>query len=351
MIQLIGDLALTGLYVDDPSNNASRLKKIRPLFENDALKFANLETPIFVENSQNPNKNKIHTTNKQVLQEVLLALKIDVVSLANNHIYDCKMPGLKATIEALDEIGIKHTGAGWKQDHVDPIYLEENDKKIAFVAYVDKNTNPKAEKFEDGLFINYLDQKKIIADISNIKAKVDIVICSLHWGKDYSFYPTKKQIEIAHTLVDAGATIIMGHHPHTIQPFERYKESTIFYSLGSLTFGDHYKDGKLKAIRRKTKKGIIVEYDLGYNNFNFTGTKEYQGNYIKKTSFDYEAWSKLYWKKYLKRKKFSLYNKWVVYQEKIFDRVYEYFFGYYQNPIKRLFQIKNIKKIKRLTKN
>lgn len=349
MIQLIGDLALTGLYVDDPAHNARRLEKIRPLFENDALKFANLETPIFVENSQNPNKNKIHTTNKQALQEVLLALDIDVVSLANNHVYDCLKPGLEATIEALEECGIRFTGAGTKPEHIEPVYLEKYDQKIAFMAYVDLSTNPKTETYSD-LFINYFDVQKVKNDITEARKNSEVVICSVHWGIDYSHYPTQEQRQIAQMLIDSGASIIMGHHPHTIQPYEKHKSGHILYSLGGLTFGDYIKkDNKYGALYKKTKIGLIAQIDQN-NKISFQNTFEKIGNYLEPSNLNFEEWSKRRWRMYELSKRNKIVMKFRKFNERTIYRVYEYFFGYYQNPIKRLFQVQNIKKIKKIFK-
>jgi regulator of sigma D len=349
MIQLLGDIALTGLYVDDPANNGKRIEKIRPFFNNDALKFANLETPIYAENSQNPSKNKIHTTNKQALQDVLLTLGIDVVSLANNHVYDCLTSGLEATIDALEELGILFTGAGTKSEHIEPVYLEKNGRKIACMAYVDLSTNPKTEKFKD-LFINYLDVEKMKCDITKAKQQAEIVICSVHWGVDYSYYPTPKQRQIAQELIDHGATVIMGHHPHTIQPYEKYKNGHILYSLGGLTFGDYIKkDNKYGALYKKTKTGLLATIDKD-NSISFQTTFEKIGNYLEPSTLNFEGWNKRKWRMYNWSQRNKLVMRWRKFNEKTLYRMYEYFFGYYQKPLARLFQVQNIKKIKKIFK-
>lgn len=344
-----GDVALTGLYQEDWASNSSRIAQVKMVLKKDNEKvLCNLECPIFVEESKNRNKNFIHTSNKTTTQQILKELNISCVSLANNHIYDCTMPGLKATIDALDEIGVLHTGAGWKKEHIAPVIFSEENKKIAFMAYVDHSTNPKTEGYEKELFINFLEVDKIIGDINSVKQRADKIVISLHWGTDYSFFPTSKQREIARAVIDAGASIIMGHHPHTIQPYEEYKDGIIFYSLGGITFGDYLKNGNLTALFKKTKRGLIVNSDLDNKTTKFIGTKELKGNYIRITMFNFKKWSDKYWRKYDKRQSSKLYFKWSLFQEKVIDRVYEYFFGYYKSPIKRLFQFKNLTKIKRL---
>jgi len=223
--------------------------------------------------------------------------------------------------------------------------------RIAFLAYVDKSTNPKTEHFSE-LLINYFDPDKVISDIKNIKDQVHKVICSIHWGVDYSFYPTPYQRKIAHELINSGADIIMGHHPHTLQPYERYKGGSIFYSLGGLTFGDYIKEGKsnLQALFKKTKRSAIVTYDLQREKIGFIPTKELKGNSIKIDQRDYEKSSERRWLLY-KIKKSSRFMVWLFdFHEKVLYRVYEYFFGYYQNPVSRLLQFSNILKIRKLFK-
>lgn len=345
----VGDIAITGLLVSDYKKNTSRFKEIISLNNNFGI--CNLECPIFVADSQNEYKNFIHTSEKKVSQQILNLLNIKCVSLANNHIYDCKMPGLIATIDMLKEVNVQHTGAGWKKEHIDPVIIDYNDKKIGFLAYVDKSTNPKTENFPE-LFINYIDENEIIKKLNELKSKVSKIILSLHWGVDYSFYPTKEQRRMAKLFVEAGADIIMGHHPHTIQPYEKYNNSYILYSLGGLTFGDYKRnpESELQALFRKTKRGVIVNYDNKNNMASFISTKELKGNYIKLIKFNYFKWSQKMWI-YFKIKHFhSIFTNFFLFKEKIIDRVYEYFFGYYKNPIKRFFQFSNIKKIPKLFK-
>ena len=174
----------------------------------------------------------------------------------------------------------------------------------------------------------------------------------MHWGEDYSFYPTKEQRRLAKIFVEAGADIIMGHHPHTIQPYEKYKNSYIFYSLGGLTFGDYKKtpNSPFVALFKKTKKGVIAKYNPKMNSVSFISTLELKGNFIKLTKRNFKRWSSTTWIYYNIKHFHPALTKFFLFKEKILDRVYEYFFGYYKNPIKRLFQLSNLKKIPKLFK-
>lgn len=343
---LLGDVAFTGILSSVLDQNQIRLKEISPVLNQNKMVFANLEVPIRVSNEKNEHKSFIHYSLKKNTTDLLKKLNIGCVSLANNHIYDCKMSGLKATIAALDNQGIYHTGAGWKKEHIEPVIFEVNNKSVAFLAYVDTGTNPETEKFSE-LLINYFSIEKVINDIEVVVNKVDKVIVSIHWGIDYSTYPTRLQQVYARKIIDSGANIILGHHPHTLQPYEEYKDGYIFYSLGGLTFGDYYQNNSLKSLPRKTKKGVIVEVNDN-NSLSWYGTKELKGNIIKLRTFDYQKWSNRRLKEFYLIDKYIVIKKLINMKENIIDPSYEYFFGYYNHPLKRLFQISNLKKVKRL---
>ena len=348
-IILLGDIAFTGIISEQPEKNRYRYKEVYPILNSADLVFANLEVPVKVGESRNEHKPFIHYSLPGPTRELLQLLNIGCVSLANNHIYDCKMPGLQATIGILDSLGIYHTGAGWLPKHLDPVIIDRNGFRIGFLAYVAKSTNSKTEYFPQVL-VNYFELKNVLNGISALKPIVDIIIVSLHWGIDYSYYPTEMQVTVARSLVNVGADIIMGHHSHTLQPYERYSGVNIFYSLGGLTFGDYQKEGKtnLQALFRKTKKSAIVSYELGTSNITFIPTKELQGNFVRIDHRNYKKWSRRRWRLY-RIKNTSRFMVWLFdFYEKVFYRVFEYFFGYYQNPLRRLIQLRNLGKLRRL---
>lgn len=347
MITLIGDIAFTGILSDKPQFNKERYAKLAKIINPDDLIFANLEVPVKDGEEKNDYKDFIHYSEYTPTKDLLKLLNIGCVSLANNHIYDCKMSGVRKTIELLDEMGIYHTGAGWKKEHTEPVITEHEGMKIGFIAYVDLRTNPKTENYPE-LYINYFNPEEVQKQILKLRPLVDKIICSIHWGEDYSFYPTQEQIRLAKEFTASGVDFIMGHHPHTLQPYEKNKESHIFYSLGGLTFGDYEKGGQLQALFRKTKNGLIAKYKAGENNFQFISTKELKGNYITITKRNFIKWSRRKWTVAKWKEKNALFNKSVRFNEKVVYRIYEYFFGYYKSPVKRLFQLSNLRKIKRL---
>ena len=122
--------------------------------------------------------------------------------------------------------------------------------------------------------------------------------------------------DIAKSYIDAGADILMGHHPHTFQPYEAYKNGYIFYSLGGLTFGDYVKNDKLQSLFRKTKKAAVVSCDLCNMNLDFLPTKELEGNIIRLDNRDLPTWSRKKWKLYKIRNSHALMELLFAFQEK-----------------------------------
>lgn len=346
-IALMGDIAAIGLISEDQQNNPARYVEPAEILNKMDLAIANLEVPVKAGNEFNEFKDRYHFADLEATRQVLGLLNIGMVSLANNHVYDLKMGGLKATINLLDKLGIKHTGAGWKEEHVEPVIISLKEKKIAFFAYVDIGTNPKTENFNE-LFLNYFSMEKVLNDVKKVKDKVDLVIVSLHWGVDYSFYPTSTQVEMAQEMTANGVDILMGHHPHTLQPFQKVGDKVIFYSLGGLTFGDYVKKDSFGALFRKTKKSVLVEYELLEKTLVFHSTEELIGNTINITGRDYKKWSSKLWKYYKLKNHNKFFNKIILFHDTVIFRIHEYFFGYYQNPLKRLLQFGNIVKLSKL---
>jgi poly-gamma-glutamate capsule biosynthesis protein CapA/YwtB (metallophosphatase superfamily) len=330
----IGDIALNGLISIECEKNTERFKEIAAFFSSKPYVFANLETPIFVDNAQNLRKNLIHTTNEEALN-VLCLLNIYGVSLANNHIYDCTEKGVRSTVKWLKNNNIKYTGAGFTQKDLDPIIFNDTEgKRVGFFAYVDEKTNPHCENTSTFL-INFLNLERIKNDLIRYRGKCDKFIVSIHWGIDYCKYVSRTQIEIAEKIIDFGADLIIGHHNHVIQPYKSYKGKKIFFGLGGLVFGDYYTHKGLESTFQRTKTGLIVHYEN--NTFNFFKSTDGKGNKVAISEFqEYEKVGKKWFLRnlwFLKRKNFfTFYQKFQLNKMKL----YHFFFSYQNNPINRL---------------
>lgn len=330
----IGDIALNGLISSETEKNQERFKDAVTFLEDKKFIFANLETPVYIENSQNPRKKIIHTTNKKAL-EILKDLNIFGVSLANNHIFDCTKKGVFETLDWLQKNNFKYTGAGLSQKDLEPIVFDNNyGERIAFFAYVDEDTNPHCSN-NNSFYINYLDFEQIQKDLSQYRHSCDKLIVSLHWGIDYSRYVSKNQIEIAEKIIDAGADLIIGHHSHVIQPYKSYRGSKIFFGLGGLVFGDYSTNKGLESTFKKTKTGLVIHYEKG--KFNFYKSKDKKGNRISIENYkEYEALGEKWFLKNLwfieRNNFFTLFQKFQIRKMKL----YHFFFAYQNNPINRL---------------
>ncbi len=345
-IALLGDIAFNGTFSSSPESIRNKFSASSIILKECKLVFANLEVPVKVDDARNEYKNFVHYSLHATNEELLKFLNISCVSLANNHIYDCSMTGLRATINLLDDLGIYHTGAGWMKEHTEPVIIKGNGIKIGFIAYVDKSTHPLTEYFSD-LYINYLNEQKTVSDIKNLKSNVDKIICSVHWGNDYSNFYTGSQKELAHKLIDAGADVIMGHHTHTIQSYEVYKNKAIFYSLGQLCFGDFIWEGELRSLKRKTKLGLLVRFDdYSFTKYQIIPTKQEKGGKIIISNRNIENFLKRLQTINRLRNQYRLIDYLVRFKEAYIDRIYEFIFGYYRNPLKDIFRIKNFKKLK-----
>ena len=177
---------------------------------------------------------------------------IKICSLANNHSLDYGQEGLIVTKDILKQNDFTFIGTN-ESNRAD---LEVNGKRICVSSYYGN---------QDGLA--KLHTEEIKKEIQHIKKSVDYLIVCLHWGEEYVAYPSPEQQIIAHNLIDSGANVVIGHHPHVIQGFEHYKNGLIFYSLGNFNFFvDH---PYAKELVETTKA-----YCVGLN-FNATGKVGY----------------------------------------------------------------------------
>jgi poly-gamma-glutamate synthesis protein (capsule biosynthesis protein) len=172
----------------------------------------------------------------------LAAAGIDVVTMANNHSVDYGRAALKDTIARLEKAGVQVVGAGSDSSdaHAPAIVTTDGGATVGFLGYSDvwwpgfEATSSRA-----GVAQASSNVKRMKRDIRDLADEVDYVVVGFHWGYEYQHYPVSQQTREAHAAVDAGADLVIGHHPHVLQGLETYKRRLIAYSLGDLVF-DHY---------------------------------------------------------------------------------------------------------------
>lgn len=194
----------------------------------------NLETVLANGGAPLDGKVYIFSSNKRNV-EVLNGLGIDLVAMANNHAMDMGLAGMMETEENLRKAGIPSIGAG--QDYarsMAPFYREIKGIKYAFLSFNEIGPPSIYSQRNKG---GIADLQRVIGSIRHARNSADHVIVYVHWGREYMSKPTKLQRSLAHRMINAGASIIVGHHPHVPQGIEFYKEGVIFYSLGNFLFG------------------------------------------------------------------------------------------------------------------
>jgi poly-gamma-glutamate synthesis protein (capsule biosynthesis protein) len=199
---------------------------------------------------------------KPDLVNVLLAGKINLVSLGNNHIMDYGVSALQETKQVLERNQIRYAGAGVNLAEArKPAILEIKEKKIGFLAY--SLTFPEefwASDSTPGTCFPY--DTFVFKDVAALDKETDFVIVSCHWSQELLEYPKKYQINLAHRFIDNGADLILGHHPHVLQGIEWYKGKLIAYSLGNFIFGSYSekaKDSMLLKITLQADDSIIAQ--------------------------------------------------------------------------------------------
>ena len=164
---------------------------------------------------------------------------VDLVSLANNHIYDYGPEALTDTLTTLDGAGIGHLGAGENLSQAaKPYYTDIQNVRIGFVNACNAEVNrytPEATASSSGVLLCY-DHDKILAATREAEENADYVVAIVHWGRDYVYETSDAQRALARELIDAGADVIIGGHSHSLQGIEYYNGRPIFYSLGSCWF-------------------------------------------------------------------------------------------------------------------
>ncbi|RMD84834.1 MAG: CapA family protein, partial [Candidatus Dadabacteria bacterium] len=218
--------------------------------------FANLECSTEVGGRHIAKQPRI-LARPETIRTALGALRVNVVTLANNHVFDGEIDGFRAVRKLLDESRIGYFGAGESLDEAArPYILEVAGIRIGFLGFVAASTQPSHVATPTGPGVNTLagprDEDRARDAVIALQKSVDHVVVSLHWGVEYCPLPAPDQIVFARSLVDAGAAIIIGHHAHVIQGTERYGSGLIAYGLGNATTTDHYIDGR-RAVRQSAR--------------------------------------------------------------------------------------------------
>lgn len=207
----------------------------------------NLESPL----STNGVPNPIKPADLLLRADPSMASRLrragfDVLSLANNHTFDYGKVAFDDTLRALEREGIRHVGAGSNgREARKPVILEVGGFVLGFLAYT-YGYAARARKAGCA----FRDPAAMKADILSLRTEADVIVVSLHDGIEFSDYPIPRTLTLAHQVIEWGADLVLGHHPHTLQGIEEYRNGLIAYSLGDFVFDNADEDIREAAYRR-----------------------------------------------------------------------------------------------------
>ena len=241
ILRFAGDCLLADHYEDAVGEHGDSAFAGFDLLGTADLSVVNLECPVTVRGEKI--KKPYNFRMNPAFLSALTGAGIDIVNIANNHIFDYGKQGLFDTISYLDSVGLWHVGAGRTEGEAEtPVIVQAGKRRIGFQGYYGGGEAPPASGSNPGVVPRSL--PVILSDINSFRKRdsVDYVVVVLHWGTEKATVPDNGQIQFAHALIDGGADAVIGHHPHVLQGIETYKTGVIVYSLGNFVFGGNSRD-------------------------------------------------------------------------------------------------------------
>jgi poly-gamma-glutamate synthesis protein (capsule biosynthesis protein) len=251
-------------------------ERIRPTLLKSDLVLGNMEFPVAAPYTSEP---WIFNCPKSVLPAMKLA-GFTLVTIANNHMLDQGADGAITTMKNLRESGLPFIGAGASEPEArQGLVLERKGVRVGYIAYTGVSNYPIPKNRKD-LAINWFyDEEKVKEDIRAMRTRCDYLVLSVHAGVEYDHQPQARDGMLMKKYLDEGADIVIGHHPHVLQPVERYRtvdgrDTVICYSLGNFISNQRDEvpmyNGKLRqgtrdsmivtVIIEKTKEGLVKTF-------------------------------------------------------------------------------------------
>lgn len=210
----------------------------------------NLESPFLKDSNYSVPTGSFSFKADPLAAETLKLLGADLVSLANNHMLNASKQGIVDTLDILAENNIHVAGAGLNEEGArKAAIIVRNNWRLGFLSYAYPNDYSVANETRAG--IATMDLANLQEDIESLRDEVDIVVILMHAGIEYVSFPQSQQVSFAHSAIDFGADLVIGHHPHWPQTWEIYNDKAIFYSLGNFIFDQMWSKG--------TSQGLLAE--------------------------------------------------------------------------------------------
>lgn len=207
------------------------------------IRFVNLESQLSDQGGETQSPvYKLVFTGPPGGAEALSRGGIDVVSAANNHMWDYGRAAFFETLDHLDRARVKFAGAGRAREQAyAPAIVEVEGFRVAFLAFTGIWNQGSLRSHEGKDYVAEADPEEVTAAVKAARSRpdVDVVVVSYHGGEEYKSAPLEAAIELHHAAIDAGADAVIGHHPHVAQGIQIYKGRPIFYSLGNYLMRTH----------------------------------------------------------------------------------------------------------------
>ena len=233
-------------------------KKIAPEVRGADIIYGDLECPL-TDRVKPPYSGMQFSAPTKTIKGLKL-LGLNVAGIANNHATNFGVGSFVDTLKLLQENSIAYCGGGYDYDQAHtPAILDAHGMKVAFVDY---DSIPDVIKANSGPGVAWLslppwsaenpaELAKVLSDIRAARARSDYVVACFHWSAEDVYYPSAAMKNVAHKAIDAGADMVIGSHPHTIQPIEYYNGHLIVYSMGNFVFDQMQRD--------QTREGFFIK--------------------------------------------------------------------------------------------
>lgn len=237
---------------------------VLPVLRRSHIVFGNLEGP-FAREAAKANRNFSYRVNPK-LATALSRASVNVVTLANNHLMDCGGAGVLETLEALASAGVGAAGAAGNEEAAHrPVIRQAGRWRVGLLGYYWNRRTAATNEFPGSAMGT---PEHLRADIGALRKQVDRVVVEFHWGVPYEREPLPEDREKARFAIDCGADVVVGHHPHVIQPMEVYHGCPIFYSVGNFTFGsgNSRAEGLMVGFRFEQRETEVQVYPIYVKN-------------------------------------------------------------------------------------
>lgn len=255
-----GDVMMSrqvGVKIAEAGDSSLPFRQIGSLMSGADLTMVNLEAP-FNDEGEMVTEGMAFKAEPETSAGLELA-GIDMVCLANNHASNQGRKGISYTIDFLAEKGIKVSGAGKNREEAyESVFVEVKGTKIGFLSYT-YSDGVEFDHWVDSFQpdVAFMDLERVRQGVKEAQEEADLVVVSMHDGQEYSHQPTAHQKEFARAAIEAGAKLVIGHHPHVVQSVEEYGDGFVVYSLGNLVFDQMWSE--------ETQEGVMAEVILARN--------------------------------------------------------------------------------------